>query len=587
MTSFPNILSFVLLAISCTSLSEGAPSPAYLDLATRRRRTIGRRAIEVESFYPKSTFKTFGAGDENTKIARSLLGRAGVEQTTVSALQSYLDINDSSVLSFQSGYTSGDTDFGYITQQHEGIPFANAVANVVVKDSKLVSIGSSFVETKNIASPEPTFGVAEAIKVVEDAVDGTHVSNVDPDLEYLARPDGSVALAHVIQVQNHEEGTWFEAFVDAHDGTLLSVNDFVAHATYKVIPIEGYSVEDGYEVLVNPEDKSASPLGWHDTGNGATTDTSGNNAIAFRATQIATTSQSSDGPTFDYPYDTSLEPSGGHNLDASRVQAFYIANTIHDILYRYGFTETTYNFQDNNFGKGGEENDRMLMFVQYSNSSDGARIAVPPDGQSPECYLSVFTATTPNRDPVFELSIPIHELGHGLTQRMTGGGSARCLQSTEAGGLGEGWSDALADWVHQKEEIKDFVTGTYVVPVWENGVRTYPYSTSPEVNPLRANTLHNVHAALWEAHGYSSTAFTNPNGTEGNVVFLHIFIDALAIQPCNPTILQGRDAWIQADVNRYGGSHKCLLWKAFASRGLGMDATPEFVDGTAVPEDCN
>ncbi|KAL0061772.1 hypothetical protein AAF712_011375 [Marasmius tenuissimus] len=497
MPSFPNILSFVLLAISCASLSEGAPSPSSLDdLATRRRRTIGRRAIEVESFYPKSTFKTFGTGDETAKITRSLLGRAGVDQTTVSALQSYFDINDSSALSFQSGYSSGDADFGYIRQQHEGIPFANAVANVVVKDSKLVSVGSSFVETKNIASSEPTFGVAEAIKVAEDAVDGTHITNVDPGLEYLARSDGSVALAHVIQVKNPEEGTWFEVFVDAHDGSLLSVNDFVAHATYNVIPIDGYSVEDGYKVLVNPEDQLASPLGWHNTGNGGTTDTSGNNAIAFRATQTSTTSQSSNGPTFDYPYDTNLEPSGGQNLNASRVQAFYIANTIHDILYRYGFTETTYNFQNNNFGKGGEENDRMLMFVQYANRSDDARIAVPPDlydhlssGQSPECYLSVFTATTPNRDPVFELSIPIHELGHGLTQRMTGGGSARCLQSTEAGGLGEGWSDALADWVHQKEEIKDFVTGTYLVPVWETGVRTYPYSTSPEVNPLRYSTI--------------------------------------------------------------------------------------------------
>lgn len=45
-----------------------------------------------------------------------------------------------------------------------------------------------------------------------------------------------------------------------------------------------------------------------------------------------------------------------------------------------------------------------------------------------------------------------------------------------------------------------------------------------------ANMLHNVYAALVAAHGFSTTARTNPGGTEGNIVFLHLFIDALAIQ---------------------------------------------------------
>lgn len=60
------------------------------------------------------------------------------------------------------------------------------------------------------------------------------------------------------------------------------------------------------------------------------------------------------------------------------------------------------------------------------------------------------------------------------------------------------------------------------------GARTYPYSTSMTTNPLVysnvstvqqevhyigevwANMLHNVHAALIEAHGFSTTANTNP-----------------------------------------------------------------------------
>jgi len=38
-------------------------------------------------------------------------------------------------------------------------------------------------------------------------------------------------------------------------------------------------------------------------------------------------------------------------------------------------------------------------------------------------------------------------MGHGVSNRMTGGGTGFCLQTLEAGGMGEGWSDALAEYV--------------------------------------------------------------------------------------------------------------------------------------------
>jgi Zn-dependent metalloprotease len=44
--------------------------------------------------------------------------------------------------------------------------------------------------------------------------------------------------------------------------------------------------------------------------------------------------------------------------------------------------------------------------------------------------------------------ILVHELTHGITGRLTGGGTAACLQTLEARGLGEGWSDAMAECVH-------------------------------------------------------------------------------------------------------------------------------------------
>ena len=39
----------------------------------------------------------------------------------------------------------------------------------------------------------------------------------------------------------------------------------------------------------------------------------------------------------------------------------------------------------------------------------------------------------------------VHENTHGITNRMTGGGTGRCLQTMVAGSLGEGWSDAMTE----------------------------------------------------------------------------------------------------------------------------------------------
>ena len=75
------------------------------------------------------------------------------------------------------------------------------------------------------------------------------------------------------------------------------------------------------------------------------------------------------------------------------------------------------------------------------------------------------------------------------------------------------------------------------------------------------------------------------SGSEGNIVYLHLFIDAFSLQPCNPTLPTARDAWIQADVNRYNGANKCILWNAFASRGLGQNAK-NHRDDTTVPAGC-
>ncbi|KAJ7596235.1 Fungalysin metallopeptidase-domain-containing protein [Mycena floridula] len=608
MVAFNAFFKSVLLAVLYASYTSAVPSvssPLSKRVTDASKHATHRvrhftRDLQLEAFHPASTYEVFGEGidhpDGTSLVARSL------KDASTSFVAAHLKI-DATQVGFKSGYEAETASYAYVKQYHEAIPFANAVANVAFKGEKIVALGSSFVDTSNIAPSTPDVDLETAIATAEAALSGTH-NNFTPTLEYLVKADGSVVLTHVIQIQDEVVGSWFEAFVDAHSGELVSVTDFVAEAAYTVLPITKEIITEGQETVTDPADLAASPFGWHSDGTSTinTTTTAGNNVIAFKAAQTAVTSASSSPLIFDYPYDVTLAPTGGLNVDAARTNAFYIINEQHDLTYRYGFTEAAFNFQNNNFGNGGSGNDRVLMSVQDASGTNNANFATPADGSSGTCRMFVWTLTTIRRDGSLENDIPVHEMTHGLTNRMTGGGTGRCLQTTEAGGMGEGWSDAMADWTEKTSEaVPDYVMGQYVTNS-AAGVRTHPYSTSATVNPLRyssiatlnevhnigevwANMLHNVYAALVAQYGFSATARTNPNGTEGNIVFLHLFIDALALQPCNPTFVTARDAWLQADVNRYAGVNKCLIWTAFASRGLGVNAA-NFVDDSSVPADC-
>ena len=90
---------------------------------------------------------------------------------------------------------------------------------------------------ERVASKTPKVKVAAAIATAEKTLNGKFdkESFPAPSIEYLAKPDGSAALTYAVQVRNDDEGTWYEAFVDAHSGELVSVTDFRAHATVSFV----------------------------------------------------------------------------------------------------------------------------------------------------------------------------------------------------------------------------------------------------------------------------------------------------------------------------------------------------------------
>jgi extracellular elastinolytic metalloproteinase len=146
-------------------------------------------------------------------------------------------------------------------------------------------------------------------------------------------------------------------------------------------------------------------------------------------------------------------------LDAAVVNLFYWNNVIHDLFYHYGFDEKSGNFQENNFNRGGLENDAVIANAQgnlriyiistccyiqgkYLTFIDGsgynnANFATPPDGRKGRMRMYVWTQTKPRRDGDLESGIIIHEYAHGISTRLTGGpANSNCLGWGEAGGMG-------------------------------------------------------------------------------------------------------------------------------------------------------
>ncbi|KAG8912748.1 hypothetical protein FRC01_004924 [Tulasnella sp. 417] len=662
-----------VLALSSTIVYAAPLQPSAVPghnykLSTHRRH-LGANNVEFVSYHPPSAYKTFHDGDHSllsrsanathSLVSRSPAGPSGVSPEVEEAALSYLVeqtglAKDS--LKVRSGYTN---DIGvthvYMHQFFNGIPVMNGVANVSFdKNGKVVAFGSNMVKPDQISPATPALPQAMAIQSAIASLGIPYYDEVPATLSYvlLPAPSGTdpnrkwAMLTHQFQLRDLNSAKWVQAHVDATNlkhGDVVQVVDFVAHAAYNALE---WSKQDptqdgGFSLIKDPQDLKASPNGWHKDDKKSYSDTQGNNVISYTllgstvpltSIQIGsqrTTKETGTGSVYQYEWKSNTEPTLGKNVDVARVNAFYIVNKYHDTLYHYGFNEKAFNFQTYNFGKGGAGNDRVKISVQDGSGTDNAWFATPADGQSGQCAMFLWDKTVPRRDGALENDIITHELTHGLTNRMTGGG------------MGEGWSDVLAFWSEQKSgtEDKPFTMGSWVMNK-PAGIRSVPYSTDMTIDPYTYATLETksegvlqllyfqsgvldadrLALLLWQpdlvhdigevwatilievywalvnarhvfifAKGVSGFTpnNTNPNQTAGNVVFLRLLVDALAIQPCNPTFVDARNAIIQADKNRYAGANKCTLGKAFARRGLGENAkASNRVNNMDLPQGC-
>ncbi|HXG64505.1 MAG TPA: M36 family metallopeptidase, partial [Blastocatellia bacterium] len=340
-------------------------------------------------------------------------------------------------------------------------------------------------------------------------------------------------------------------------------------------------------------DPTASPAGWV-----AENRTEGNNArVSFNPDLEPAGGKmikANDDGHFDFPLDLTPDKSPLDFAEASATNLFYWVNFAHDRFYALGFTETARNFQADNFGRGGQGNDPVraeTLRGARRNLRNNAFFSPTLDGTPPVLAMLLWrtppaTGRPQELDSSYDAGVIIHEYTHGVSTRLTGTDNEIGLRNLQGRGMGEGWSDFFAiSFLNDGSRPLDATatTGQYLVNR-ARGVRSYPYVTRFDVNPLTFADIQyfpEVHAQgevwcnmLWEMRQELIARY----GFEaGRATAERLVIDGLKMTPIAPLFTDARDAILLADRATNGGANQDLIWRVFARRGLGAAAVTSSV----------
>ncbi|HTK76910.1 MAG TPA: M36 family metallopeptidase, partial [Gemmataceae bacterium] len=464
-------------------------------------------------------------------------------------------------------------------------------------------------------------------------------------LVYFPLAPGVARLAWATQIVGDPDG--FLTLLDAEDGTLLFRKNLTSYqsqsASYTVYnddspaPMSPSTILPGsgtqapviarstFTLIGNEAPNTFNNLGWMTDG---TNSTDGNNVQAGIDRDGI---DGVDAPVSGSPsrvFNSAYNPGPGNpppgddpltaNFQNGEVtDGFYWTNLFHDRLYLLGFTEAARNFQNDNFGRGGLAADRVSAEFQDSSGTDNANFFTPADGGRPRMQMFIFPGPAPDRSSGLDHDVLLHELTHGTSNRLHN--NAAGLNSTMAGGMGEGWSDfyarallsTAAEPVAGIYSTGGWVTNLIIPGYTDNyyyGIRRFPYAVRTTVgangkphNPLTfadidstqlnvtdgafpmnpapifggAFEVHNI-GEVWAMALFEVRArfITRLGFSIGNQRILQFVTDGMKLDPVNPTLLQGRDAIIAA-ANAGGGTAADVadIWAGFAARGMGVLAT--------------
>ncbi len=348
------------------------------------------------------------------------------------------------------------------------------------------------------------------------------------------------------------------------------------------------------------------PAGWATSGD----TTSGNNVNAYQDAEGDNSAQADDQPhdadrhwnyawTDPWGNGTGAEsdlPLSGADRDAVVTQLFYYVNWYHDYAYDLGFTETSGNFQNDNFGNGGSdgdaveaESDANFTGTQCTDSASNPIKCLNNanfntnggDGNRPRMQMYVGNDTNPdgtarrtqranNRDTV------IHEYTHGITGRIIS--NSNLSGGIQSSSRGEGWSDAFATSINNDPVYGEYNNGDY-----DGGIRGVAYDDdSLEYGDFSGSSEHN-HGRIWAMSMWEvrEALIAKYGFATGKDKHERLMMLGLKNTPDTPSFHDARTGYLVADSiqNPTGtagvGQNWCRLWFVFADNELGVTAGPD------------
>ncbi|MFL6144421.1 MAG: M36 family metallopeptidase [Labedaea sp.] len=522
-----------------------------------------------------------------------------------------------------------------------------------IKDGAVTFLTSTL--SPESSAPEPaTISPADALTSAsaDAGLASGELADSQVRLGAVPMPNAPARAAYQVVVQGTgaQGFTAYTTYVDARTGRVLVREDIVDNETdnpeWKVFPANppsDYSSRDnrltwcftqtaGCERAVR---SANSGLAWDvDQTTGAPTLTSvGNSASTTEkwdslAGGTVGTRTSALSPNRDYRYPWTNQwftakcnpevfaSPAQNDIDAAIANLFAQHNRMHDWSYNLGFTEETWNLQQDNGTHGALGNDAERGQAQSGGraggappafpSRDNANQSSPPDGSPPVSNMYLWQSIpggfyAPCVDGDYDMSVIGHEYTHAISGRAIAGPNSG-WSGQQAGAMNESTSDQfateyLAEYGFRAKGDTPFVTGGYVTGNSRVGIRDYDPSHSPlnYSNMAFDLTGQEVHAdgEIWNAVGFELRqamvdryGLGNPaqqracaDGTTpvdrcpGNRRWVQLMFDALLLNASGAvSMVDMRDSILAADELRFGGTDVPLLWNAFARRGLGRDA---------------
>ena len=358
----------------------------------------------------------------------------------------------------------------YLTQSYQGVPVENAIHSIhIAPDGKIMSSASRFIPSlrSKIASSSTKITPVEAVHAAvaflaipnailpeassrtvqnEITLEPTNFSRsrIPIKLRYIDNGQGIYLLCWQMTFDEIRSSDYWDIAVDASTGKVVRNHNLTISCqhgkkpviipfkeqarcqhtdhyaqsvpnSYRVLPLPIESPNHGsFELVIDPADPTASPFGWHDVDGHAGADytiTKGNNVHAYLDDDNTNASSGNepDGGAnleFDFPFMPNLEP--GDYSDIATTNLFFTCNRFHDLCYEFGFDEVAGNFQTNNYGKGGAEEDHVNAEAQDGSGTNNANFSTPADGGSGRMQMYLWSragtevsVTAPDRSKGF------------------------------------------------------------------------------------------------------------------------------------------------------------------------------------------